>query len=242
MPWYEVLIRLGLATLFGMIIGLEREHRGRPAGIKTHILVCVGAAVVSLIQVYMIEETIKMIGDDSSLASVLKADIGRLGAQVISGIGFLGAGTILRDKGSIKGLTTAATLWLTACVGLAVGMGYYLISAACVILVMIVLVILHLIQNLVQNLRGLKRIEVSLFDKDDAMDYIANYCASNNITIKSIEFAETAGAAISDSERSLLTYVYTVLIPRTTSIDRVLMDWKMNQHIISAVDSDHAAE
>ena len=108
-----------------------------------------------------------------------------------------------------------------------------------VILVMIVLVILHLIQNLVQNLRGLKRIEVSLFDKDDAMDYIANYCASHNITIKSIEFAETAGAAISDSERSLLTYVYTVLIPRTTSIDRVLLDWNMNQHIISAVDSDH---
>ena len=98
----EILLRLGLAVLFGLMVGIEREHRHRPAGIKTHILVCVGAALVSLIQAEMVTETVKMIKADPSLSNVLKADIGRLGAQVISGIGFLGAGTILRNKVTIK--------------------------------------------------------------------------------------------------------------------------------------------
>ena len=128
MTWYEILFRLGVALIIGLIIGFEREHHHRPAGMKTHIMVCMGAAIISIIQILISEETIAKIAEDPSLSEALKVDMGRLGAQVVSGIGFLGAGTILQYRGSIKGLTSAATLWLTACIGLAAGMGYYFLA------------------------------------------------------------------------------------------------------------------
>lgn len=243
MEWTEVLIRLGLAILFGLMVGMEREHHHRPAGIKTHILVCIGAALVSLIQVEMLERTVLAIHEDPVLANVLKVDNGRLGAQVISGIGFLGAGTIIRNKGTIKGLTTAATLWLTACVGLAVGMGYYLISITVIALTMIVLISLRIFQNMMLKVRGVKYIEVSLFDKQEAMKYINYYCSVHNIMIRNIEFCGTSthleNEAISGSH---LTYMYELLIPRSATEKRILTDWQMDQYIASAIISDSAVE
>lgn len=105
--------RLGLAALLGGLIGFEREHSHRPAGFRTHILVAVGSALVMLTAVYMTDKYPQNI------------DISRMPAQVVSGIGFLGAGTILREGFSVKGLTTAASLWAVSCVGLAVGSGFY---------------------------------------------------------------------------------------------------------------------
>lgn len=113
--WYETVLKLVLAVFLSGIIGFEREHKNRPAGLRTHVLVCVGAAIV---QITSMEFYIQVMGDYS-------ADPFRLGAQVISGIGFLGAGTIIKEGSSIKGLTTAASLWAVACVGLTVGAGLY---------------------------------------------------------------------------------------------------------------------
>lgn len=107
------IVRLCLAALLGGIIGYEREHSHRPAGFRTHILVAVGSAVVMLTAVYMSERYPDHL------------DISRMPAQVVSGIGFLGAGTILREGFSVKGLTTAASLWAVSCVGLAVGSGFF---------------------------------------------------------------------------------------------------------------------
>lgn len=111
----EAFVRLTLAGVFGGIIGFEREHSHRPAGFRTHILVAVGAALVMLTSGYIFE----------AYKGLTNMDPARLGAQVISGIGFLGAGTILREGFSVKGLTTAASLWAVSCIGLAVGIGYY---------------------------------------------------------------------------------------------------------------------
>ncbi len=108
-------LKLFLTILFSGIIGYEREHSHRPAGFRTHILVAVGATLVMMTSRYVFLEY-------EGLASF---DPTRLGAQVISGIGFLGAGTILREGFSVKGLTTAASLWAVSCIGLAVGTGYY---------------------------------------------------------------------------------------------------------------------
>lgn len=112
---FEALLRLTLAGVFGGIIGFEREHSHRPAGFRTHILVAVGSALVMLTSSYIFIE----------YQGLTNMDPARLGAQVISGIGFLGAGTILREGFSVKGLTTAASLWAVSCIGLAVGIGYY---------------------------------------------------------------------------------------------------------------------
>lgn len=109
----DAAIKLGVTTLLSGIIGFEREHSHRPAGFRTHILVAVGSALVMLTSVYIY-------GDDAAAG-----DVTRMSAQVLSGIGFLGAGTIIREGFSVKGLTTAASLWAVACIGIAVGAGFY---------------------------------------------------------------------------------------------------------------------
>lgn len=114
----EVLLRLLLAVGIGGCIGWERARSHHPAGIRTHMLVTIGAAVVMLLG----SQTV------GQFAGTANSDPARLGAQVISGIGFLGAGTIMKEGRSIRGLTTAATLWVTACLGLAIGAGQYVIS------------------------------------------------------------------------------------------------------------------
>ncbi len=111
------MIRIFMASIFGSIIGYERAHKNRPAGLRTHSLVCVGSAVVMVIPMIL-----------GLSDSELQMDVTRLGAQVISGIGFLGAGTIIRNGANVKGLTTAATLWVVAIIGLTVGAGLYAIG------------------------------------------------------------------------------------------------------------------
>jgi len=123
----EMMLRIVLAMGIGGIVGWEREKSNRPAGLRTHMLVAVGAAVVMLIGEMSLEK----------YADLTTMDPTRLGAQVISGIGFLGAGTILRDGISVRGLTTAASLWVVACLGLAAGGGFY--EAAVIGLVAIIL-------------------------------------------------------------------------------------------------------
>lgn len=124
----STVLRLLLAALCGGLIGLERGKQNRPAGLKTHMLVCMASALVMLTGRYLIQEF--GVGDPA-----------RLGAQVISGIGFLGAGTILVDRQKqIRGLTTAAGLWASACVGLALGIGFYLGAVVATILVLIIFV------------------------------------------------------------------------------------------------------
>lgn len=115
---FEVAVRLLLAMCIGGGIGWERARAHHPAGIRTHMLVTIGAAVVMLLGSQTVGE----------FAGTANSDPARLGAQVISGIGFLGAGTIMKEGRSVRGLTTAATLWVAACLGLAVGAGQYVVS------------------------------------------------------------------------------------------------------------------
>lgn len=121
--WQNDLLRLTLGSAFKLVlaaicggfIGYEREHSHRPAGFRTHILVAVGSALVMITSSFLSQQYEGMIDIDPT----------RMSAQVISGIGFLGAGTILREGFSVKGLTTAASLWAVSCVGIAVGSGFY---------------------------------------------------------------------------------------------------------------------
>jgi len=120
-----VLLRLTLAMFFGGMIGLDRERKRRPAGLRTYMLVCIGAALAVVLGQY--EATMLATQwADAAAKTGAKADVARLGAQVINGIGFLGAGTIIvTNRQEVKGLTTAAGLWASACMGLAIGAGFY---------------------------------------------------------------------------------------------------------------------
>jgi len=115
----EVLLRLVLAAVLGGAVGVERELREREAGLRTHLLVALGSALFTIVSAYGFHAFL------SSGASVVRADPTRIAAQIVTGIGFLGAGAIIRQGFSVRGLTTAATLWVVAAIGLAVGAGYY---------------------------------------------------------------------------------------------------------------------
>ena len=128
--YFSILLRLALAMFFGGVIGLEGARKGRPAGFRTYMLVCLGAALTMLLGQYELHMTEVHWADHQQFVGA-RVDVSRFGAQVINGIGFLGAGTIIvTGNQQVKGLTTAAGLWASACVGLAIGAGFY----ECVIL------------------------------------------------------------------------------------------------------------
>ena len=117
--------RLGLALLLGGILGVERGRKRRPAGLRTYMIVCMASALVMMTGEYL-------------FTTLNTGDPARMGAQVISGIGFLGAGTIIITSKQVKGLTTAAGLWASACLGLAVGAGYYAGAIVCGVFLLVV--------------------------------------------------------------------------------------------------------
>jgi putative Mg2+ transporter-C (MgtC) family protein len=117
--WDDNLVRLSIAAGLGGLIGLERELRDREAGFRTHILVCLGSALFTIVSAYGFHDFLTS-GDN-----VIRADPTRIAAQIVTGIGFLGAGAIIRQGLSVRGLTTAATLWVAAAIGIACGAGYY---------------------------------------------------------------------------------------------------------------------
>jgi putative Mg2+ transporter-C (MgtC) family protein len=219
MIWYEVILRLILAIIVGGLIGYEREYKNRPAGFRTHILVCLGATVISMIQLYSIQETTNMIIQYPVLASALKADIGRLGAQVITGVGFLGAGTIMHDKGSVKGLTTAASLWVVACIGLGVGLGYYFLTVASTIAVFLILVTLKQVEVRFFQKAKVEKFEVQYINKVELVTHMEEYFSSKNIKVQNIEFE------LEEEEDSIYkTSLYTVRIPRQIKTSEVIRD------------------
>jgi putative Mg2+ transporter-C (MgtC) family protein len=130
----ESLFRLGLAAALGGVIGLERQASGKPAGFRTNLLICLGAALVTELSV--------AVARDVSLPGGFRSDPGRLAAQIVSGVGFLGAGTIMQSRGSVVGLTTAATLWVVAAIGMAVGAGAYIQALVGTAIVMLALMFL----------------------------------------------------------------------------------------------------
>jgi putative Mg2+ transporter-C (MgtC) family protein len=134
LSWGESLLRLALAAALGGVIGIERELREREAGLRTHLLVALGSALFTIASAYGFHAFL------ASGQSVIRADPTRIAAQIVTGIGFLGAGAIIRQGLSVRGLTTAATLWVVAAVGLAAGAGYY---SAAVIATALVLLALH---------------------------------------------------------------------------------------------------
>jgi putative Mg2+ transporter-C (MgtC) family protein len=125
---WDALLRLCIAGGLGAAIGFEREIRDREAGIRTHLLVSLGAALFTIVSAYGFHEFLAS-GDN-----VIRADPTRIAAQIVTGIGFLGAGAIIREGLSIRGLTTAATLWVVAAIGMACGAGYYWPAAAATVL------------------------------------------------------------------------------------------------------------
>ena len=172
--------RLSVAALLGGIVGLERQQRHKSAGLRTHILVSLGSCLIMLISYKLY----------AGVQGLTNADPARLAAQVVSGIGFLGAGTIMKEGLTIKGLTTAASLWVVAGVGLAVGAGYYVGAVTTTVLSVLALTYLPRFERLYGCGPSQVAIVVRSVDKPGQIGRIGSYLGTKNVAICDIKIDE----------------------------------------------------
>jgi putative Mg2+ transporter-C (MgtC) family protein len=186
------IVRILLAIVLGSFIGYEREQTNRPAGVRTHVLVCVGSALVMITSQFA-----------SSVYDVdHEFDITRMGAQVISGVGFLGAGTILKDGISVRGLTTAASLWVISCVGLAVGIGFY---SGAMISTLTIFIVLQFLKKWMHKKNDLKVIHISMMSLDITLSKILKDFERYNLQVITTD--------VTESSDGMKTVKYTVSPP-----------------------------
>ncbi len=170
----SILVRVTLAIIIGGILGMERGRKSQPAGFRTYMLVCLSSAMVMMTNQYIVQ--IAGYGDPA-----------RLGAQVVSGIGFLGAGTIIvTRRNQVRGLTTAAGLWSAACLGLAIGVGFYIGAIVVGIVVLLIMTIFHKIDNWVTSNNKVINIYAS-FSSIDYFDKFIEACNGLGMKVKDIE-------------------------------------------------------
>jgi len=170
-PEVEIIIRLLVAAALGAAVGFERERHNQPAGLRTHIVLVVGAALAMALSVDIAER----------YAPDLRGDPARLAAQVITGVGFLGAGAILRSGANIRGLTTAASLWTMAVVGLAIGSGMYWAGVATTVLLWIILYVVDLIEKKVFGPDMVLNLSLQLQDRPGIMEEVRHVWEKNKI-------------------------------------------------------------
>lgn len=186
----EIVIRLVIAAVLGAAVGLERERLEWVAGLRTHMLVCLGAALVMIVSAYGFDDTI------SAYRIVL--DPSRVAAQVVSGIGFLGAGTILFLRHQIiRGLTTAASLWTIAAVGLAVGGGLYLAAICSTVLILAILALVKPLERHLFRRRKNPHLTV-LIDRNASLGRIDAEIAGSGLSIKQMVLQRSEGTAEDD--------------------------------------------
>lgn len=208
-----IILRLLLAVILGGVIGFERGRAGRPAGLRTHILVCLGSTLAIMTNQYITERY--NVGDPT-----------RMAAQVISGIGFLGAGTIIvTGRHQVKGLTTAAGLWATACMGLAIGIGFYKAAIFACILIGFSTIVLHRLDNYALTKSKVFDIYIE-FDKSASISMVLDTLKKNSVSIESIEMVKpsydrTASAAAIMTIRLKQKSLRVEVVTKIAAIDGV---------------------
>lgn len=189
----EFLLRIFLAGICGGMIGYERTNRGKGAGIRTHMIVAIAAALMMLVSKYGFADLpINELGSRGT-------DPSRIAAQIVSGVGFLGAGMIFIQKHAIKGLTTAAGIWATAGIGMAIGSGMYTLGISTAVIVLVVQVILHKNRKLT-HVSAEENMTFVIYDNEEAIEYLKNYFKENDIQTEEMGFKK-----ISDTELEVNT-------------------------------------
>jgi len=174
--------KLLISAFLGGIIGWEREQRGRPAGLRTHILVCVGVTLMMEVSEHIFEKY-----NTFSANSIIRVDPARVAAQVVTGIGFLGAGTIMRFKTTVRGLTTAASLWTVAGIGLAIGSSYYAPAILTTILALVVLLLVPLFERDIKRDKY-KTLKVCISGSELEFTSIMEILKRNSMELQNYEF------------------------------------------------------
>ena len=211
-----VSLRLLLAVVFGGIVGYTREKDNKPAGFRTHILVCFGAAIISMVQDQLRLNILELASVNLKLSGVIKTDLGRLGSQVVSGIGFLGAGSIMKEKGeTVGGMTTAAGIWATGCAGLGIGWGCYNLAIPAIVFMLVIIVIFKKFEPKIVKKTKLLKFEVKfLEDKNYAKGLLATYEVFNQKLIKITQI---------DKNEAENTVIFTVNMDEKINISDIIV-------------------
>lgn len=185
MGYAEVALRLVVATVLGAAIGWERERKNHPAGLRTHMLVCLGACLVMVVSTEM-----------AFMYAGFPTDPTRIAAQVVSGIGFLGAGTILREGLTIRGLTTAASLWLAAALGLAAGAGMYLVAVLTTGIGLATLALFSTLERRVFDPARQARLVVTMDDQPGQLARLADTLGKHRLNIRQVHLEPEEGGRV----------------------------------------------
>lgn len=193
-----------LAAFLGGLIGLEREWHGHPAGMRTHILVCVGCTLITLTSVMF-----------ASGFPPAQSDPARLAAQIVSGIGFLGAGAIIREGGSIHGLTTAASIWTTAAIGIAVGTHPRLgeLAVMATLIVLITLVFLNKLEDRLGLKQRLRCLTIEIAESSESLTHLFSTLAENNIQLQSLTPGSRNGITAETPHKDTQRFSLLVRLP-----------------------------
>lgn len=185
--------------MIGLAIGYERERCNKPAGTRTHILVCLGAALIAVMENEVAAKVLEINGAMENTG--IAVSMGRISAQVVSGIGFLGAGTIFSSRKKIAGLTTAASLWCAGCLGLVAGMGCYLLAVmGCALVLMTLTIVRHVIPA-----RMVRQVEIHYDHRTETTEHVKAFFAAHGVEVLNVDFHTESG----DSNR-VYTSIYTV--------------------------------
>lgn len=203
----EIIIRLVLSAIVGGLIGMEREVNNRPAGLRTHVLVTLGSALVMLVS----------IDGFYGLVDRAPGDPARLASQVVSGIGFLGAGTIMRTGNNINGLTTAASLWVSAGIGLAIGSGYYLGGIITGIIVLVTLMSLGFFEKKILK-KKYKTIDVVSSGRPGIIGQMGTLFGKYYVSIKDISILDNE-YKFSDDDNGIMETRFLVKTPANFNIN-----------------------
>ena len=199
----EIIVRLIIGLLFGGLIGLEREYHGQPAGLRTHIILSVGASLVMSLSLMLWEPN--------------KGDIQRLAAQVISGVGFLGAGAIFKYGGGVRGLTTAASIWTTAIIGMTAGSGLNLVAAVSTGLVLFTLIIMNNFEKSFIHEKITRTIVIKGTDHPRFLEEIENHMKKFKISVKSTSFSK-------DVLKNHIEVKLVIKLQNDTDMDLIIAD------------------
>lgn len=195
-PWIldplHMTLRLVLALVLGGLVGLEREQNNHPAGFRTHILVCLGAALIMLLSMYGFGQFVN--------EPNVRLDPARLAAQVITGIGFLGAGTIVLNGNSISGLTTAASLWVVAAIGLATGAGFYYAAVVTTLFVLIILWILNKVEKKWLRGKQLRTVSIEMSDRPGSLADVTSVLAVQGAEIRKVAIVQLSTSGSGQSQ------------------------------------------
>lgn len=218
--FWGTLAPLLVAAILGGAVGFERERANRPAGLRTHTLVCVGSALVMMVSLDMYYFVVNQ-------GQGLNADPGRIAAQVVSGIGFLGAGTIMREGANIRGLTTAASLWVVAAVGLAAGFGMYMQAVVATLVILLTLKALTVVERRFIARGGYHTLIIHVTDTPGRLAALAIVCGRHSANIKGVQM--TSGPIPGTVAISL----YVKLPPRVQDIAGLISDLMAVDGVVS---------